>query len=225
VADAATTGTLVVVAVSGGAGAFLGAALGQAVQLHRDRKQREHENARHDREREQSLEDQQRARREDRYVSLLTELTRMNRSLDDTTLMVDEVVLYREHAEGPEAVGGGEVERAIADVSAKHCTDSWRNAEKQHEEVSTAFFAAYAVASRAVREAGMPVVDWAMAITAVKLAMLKREQKGPYYIALEPDSRWVDRREYAAHITGSIGALRDRIAELDRLLREELRLD
>lgn len=74
VADAASAGTLVVVALSGGAGALLGAVFGQVVQLHRDRKQHEREDVRHERERQQALDDARLQRREDRYVAALDAL-------------------------------------------------------------------------------------------------------------------------------------------------------
>jgi hypothetical protein len=128
-ADAASTSTLVVVALSGGTGAFLGVVVNQAVQLSRDKKQYGREDARHERERQEALEDERRKRREDQYVALLTALTELDRPLEGTAHVVPEIVRYREQADGPEALGGaGDVERALADSCARACRQTWEAA-------------------------------------------------------------------------------------------------
>lgn len=73
-ADAATTGTLVLVALSGGTGAFLGVVVNQVVQLGRDKKQNEREDIRREQERQHELDDARLQRREDRYVAALDAL-------------------------------------------------------------------------------------------------------------------------------------------------------
>src|SRR5688572_13519588 len=115
-ADAASTSTLILVALSGGTGAFMGVVVSQLVQLRRDRKQYEREDARHERERQQALEDERTRRREDRYVPLLTRLTELDRALQGTSLMVPEIVRYREDAESPSLLDrSGEIERGLAE--------------------------------------------------------------------------------------------------------------
>jgi hypothetical protein len=66
VADPTSTGTLILVAATGGVGAFLGAAVGQAVQLYRDKRQHERELELRDLERNAAREDDRRSRRSDR---------------------------------------------------------------------------------------------------------------------------------------------------------------
>ena len=213
------------VAATGGLGAFAGAALGQLVQLYRDKKQYQREDARHDREHQEALDNERRQRREDRYVALLTELTRLDRELQDTVLAVEEFARYRQLADRtPAGSGSDAIVRSMANKAAHLYEGSWRTTGDIRLDVSGAFLAAYGVASPAVREAGLRVTDWPnMAVASVDLKMLA-EDHSDFFIVDGPDNRWVDRNEYARYVAATIGGLREEIATLDRLLREELRL-
>lgn len=225
VADAASTGTLVVVALAGGGGALLGAVLGQAVQLHRDRRQYEREDARHDRERQDALEDERRKRREDRYVTLLSQLSELDRPLLGAITLLPEIVQYREDAEGERGQPTEGVIRAIADSVVTACRISWKAVEVAHKELTAAVFAAWAVASPAVRQQSIRVVDWTVPLAGVQVAMLTDHDFTEYAALADGPPQHIDRRAYSAHLTATLGELRDLIAELDRLLRDELRLD
>lgn len=219
-ADAATTGTLVVVALSGGAGALFGAVLGQAVQLHRDKRQYEREDARHEREREQVLDDARTQRREERYVALLSELTRFDRVL---VQCIDVTKFYAERRDKKEAAQeSGTAE--FADVS--DVIQLGELAEKLYDHASTAqqttaeaYFAAYAVASDGVREAGRILVNRPLALYIEDLT-----QPGRRLLIDQPMPRHGTHEEFAEQTAERLGTVRDLIGTLDKLLREELRL-
>jgi hypothetical protein len=223
VADAATTGTLVVIAVSGGAGAFLGAALGQAVQLHRDRKQYEREDARHERERQQALDDARLQRREDRYVALLSEVSQLDRTLDGLCILLPDLAEQRDRADDPKE--SEDWMAALAESVARSAQHQMKEAERQHRDLSDAFLAAHGVASPAVRTQGVLVTDWPMAVTSVHVGMLTLHNFRQHVIFEDAGSREVSRAKYAEHLVEEIQNLRGVMAELDRLLRAELALD
>jgi hypothetical protein len=225
VADAASTGSLVVAALAGGVGVVVGNVVAQATQLRRDRKQYEREDARHERERQEALEDERRKRREDRYVGLLTRLTDLDRPVLGTVLLVPEIVQYREEAESYEGQPMGMAVRGVADTVASACRTSWKAAEEAHKAVTSAVFAAWAVASPAVREQSLRVTDWTVPLASVQLEMLTEHDFREYAALGDGPLQHVDRRTYSTHVTAMLGELRDLIAELDRQLREELRLD
>jgi hypothetical protein len=225
VADAASTGTLILVALSGGGGALLGAVLGQGVQLHRDRRQYEREDARHERERREALEDGRRKRREDRYVALLSEVTRLDRSLDGLCVLLPDLADHRERMDAPEPDARDSALSAVTESMAQACRVTWKAAESQHRDVSDAFLAAHGVASPAVRHQGVLVTDWPMAITSVQVGMLTDHAFSVNVIMEESGHREANRPEYVEYLLERIGDLRQILAELDRLLRAELALD
>jgi hypothetical protein len=214
------------VALSGGGGALIGAILGQGVQLHRDKTQREHENTRHDRERQDALDDERRKRREDRYVTLLTQLSELDRPLLGMITLLPEIVQYREDADDEQGQPMEPALRAIVDSAASACRITWKGVESAHKELTTAVFAAWAVASPAVRQQSLLVADWTVPLAGVQVTMLT-DHDFPEYAAFGEDGplQHMDPRAYSAHLTATLGELRDLIAELDRLLRDELRLD
>jgi hypothetical protein len=230
VAEVSSTGTLVLVALAGGGGALLGAILGQAVQLHRDRKQYEREDARHERERREALEDERAGRREDRYVTLLTELTRLDRQLQEYLRLIDLYVKQRREVDtprprrdemDPEDLDPGHLMVGfLAERIARQGLDSWEGVVAGHKDVTTAFYAAYAVASTAVRKAGLPVIGWSTHATFDALT----QSGADVPIFDEANPRFGTREEFVAHVTGDFGVMRGHIADLDRLLREELPL-
>jgi hypothetical protein len=168
VADAATS-TLVLIALSGGTGAFLGVVVNQVIQLRRDKKQYEREDARHDRERQDALDDERRKRREDRYVTLLTQLSELDRPLLGMVALLPEIVQYRQEAEDEQGQPMEPALRAIVDSTASACRITWKGVESAHKELTTAVFAAWAVASPAVRQQSLLVADWTVPLAGVQV--------------------------------------------------------
>lgn len=221
--DSATTSTLAVVALSGGTGAFLGVVVNQVVQLKRDRTQFAREDARHERERQEGLDDELRRRREDKYVSLLTTLTDLDRPLQGLADLLPEVVLNREKTDGPDAIG--ETDRALAEACAVGCLRTWESVETAHRDLAAAFFATYAVASPAARDQGVRIVDWPLTIAGIELQVCSASTtSSSFRFGMSTGFRTWTGRGYSEHLIGRIGELRGLLAQLDRRLREELRL-
>lgn len=196
--------------------------MNQVAQLRRDKTQFDREDARHERERQEALEDELRKRREDKYVHLLTALTELDRPLEGITALLSEVVNNREKADDPEAIG--DLDRALAEACAQGCLRTWATIEETHRDLSAAFFAAYAVASPNARDHGLRIVDWPLTIVGVEMQVFNEHDFTDFHIRVGDDFRQVDRREYVKYLTDRVHELRNLIADLDRLLREELRL-
>jgi hypothetical protein len=225
VADAATTGTLVVVALSGGTGAFLGVVINQFAQARRDRKQREHENDRHERERQDALDDERAKRREDRYVALLIQLTELDQALQGLTALLPELLKSRGLVDADVAAGGsGDLWQSLVDVASNGCRRIWEDVESQHRALSTAVFATYAIASAPAREQCTQVLEWNLPLAGVHLRVLTDFNFPRYTLNDEPGLRHVERDEYVAHLMSDLSEFRSGIDKLDGLLRSDLRL-
>lgn len=218
-ADADSTGTLVVVALSGGAGALLGAILGQAVQLHRDKRQYEREDARHERERLQALEDARTTRREERYIALLTVLGHLRSQLQAGYDWIDLWLLVRERLDDPsEEDSDLEAEYPALVEEIKAFADGL---EPKQSEVSTAVATAYPVASSSVREKGLEVsrlrlIKWHdLASPDLDTAVRETSVIASYM------SKPARRAKWARQELDSAVGLCD---ELDEIVRRELRL-
>jgi hypothetical protein len=208
VADAASTGTLVVVALSGGAGALLGAVLGQAVQLHRDKKQYEREDARHERERQQTLEDERTKRREDRYVGLVATVNDFQRL----------IVAYNHTVQ---AMKRPPLRLERLGLLAERWDTRLREAQ---QEVTSSASKAYPVASSEVRRASAALVRWSLSTPLTALASLTG--LGGDDRPAHPATKGVLSSEHFLTLTEQQLVTAIRLSdELDTLLRQELRLD
>lgn len=220
-ADAASTGTLVLVALSGGAGALIGTFIGQGVQLHRDKKQRQHENDRHDREREQALEDAARERREDRYVALLSELVRLHRLLRSYVELIQAYAKHRDELESELNQSRKDFLTLLADSSAEASRRQYGLIDNLQQQVSVAVYEAYGVASQRVREMGEALVER-------RLSGLEHEQlttpSGRLIMSGPNAPRLGTYGESVAVLVTDVGSVQQLIESLDHQLREELRL-
>jgi hypothetical protein len=183
------------------------------------------EDVRHERERQQSLEDERRKRREDRYVSLLSELIQLDRTLDGLCELLPLLAEDREKRDSPQSDPLRETRAATAEVIARKSRQGWSEAEEQHRAVTDAVLTAHGVASPSVRKQGVLLTDWPMAITGVHVALFTIQDFRFNVIMEEAGPREVGRAEYAEYLVDDIQDLRRVIAELDRLLRAELALD
>jgi hypothetical protein len=154
VADAASTSTLVLVALSGGTGAFLGVVVNQVVQLRRDKKQYEREDQTEERERRDALAEARLQRQGDCYVEALTAVSRLARGVRYARAILSD---WRELAEHLDDLRAEEVDPAIARpvyFFVHQCTVAASEVINQYELTMAAVFSAYPVASHAVRAWG-----------------------------------------------------------------------
>lgn len=218
-ADPASTGTLVVVALSGGAGALLGAILGQAVQLHRDRKRYEREDARHERERREALDDARATRREERYGAALTATAELRMQALQCTILVRQWHDLLHLTQVPEAAD--RARPMLADLLSVRTEqqawlmDSLRGAR-------SAANAAYSIASAPVREACVSLATQPLLFRPVVLT-----ERGPVWPPDTPSTIARSQAATPAYAEASLKELSELIArcdQLDGLMRAELGL-
>jgi hypothetical protein len=209
VANAASTVTLVVVALSGGTGALLGAILGQAVQLHRDKKQYEREDARHERERNQAVEDARTARREERYIDLLTDLDHFKRSLGQYRNIVEAVTLA---LRSRDAWGRQYLVHRLRD--AESC---YSDLLAFQDRLAATINAAYPVASSRVRQTGRELMRFT--------TLSARWRWSRTANVIDDFSQWEVERAVRAEDIEQMASALWRCDALDDLVRGELRID
>lgn len=225
-AAAASTGTVLVGALAGGVGVLVGTVVTQVVQLFRDKTQYRREEARHEREREEALEDDRRKRREDRYVTLLTDLTELDGQLHGLTEMLPELVRNRQLVDAEVAAGrSGDVWRAVAAILVEVGQRTWQDIEHRHRELATSVLATYAVASLPVRAQCLVVTGWPLVSAGVPFRMLTETEFPELPLMEASGSRYVSRSAYADNLLATLNELRGHIDKLDGLLRGDLRLD
>jgi hypothetical protein len=211
----ASTGDLVLTAAIGGLGAFLEAGIGQVVQLYRDRQQYRREDTRHEHERQLALEDTRTARREERYVAVLTAVEALRRRANECTDVVRMWNELRQLVEDPQTRDREELRPFLSQLLGWR-QDLARDLTEAREQAN----AAYSVASGTVRDACRALSSWPLMFRPDALT-----ETGAVTLNAEVKPEVLTPNQYATRTVQELGTVERLCDDLERLIRAELALD